>query len=70
MEFYNKSDALGYPFFTEDHIEILDLASKEELELVKTKALEVTKVLTEPFAELGVNLIDFKLEFGRDSKGS
>lgn len=70
VEFYYKDDALGDPLLTEDHIEILDLASKEEVELLKTKALEVNKVLTELFAELGVKLIDFKLELGRDSQGN
>jgi phosphoribosylaminoimidazole-succinocarboxamide synthase len=70
VEFYYKSDALGDPLLTEDHIEILDLASQEEVELLKTKALAVNKVLTELFAELGVKLIDFKLEFGRDSQGN
>ncbi|WP_461366332.1 phosphoribosylaminoimidazolesuccinocarboxamide synthase [Candidatus Darwinibacter acetoxidans] len=70
VEFYYKSDALGDPLLTEDHIEILDLASPDEVELLKTKALEVNKVLTELFAALGVKLIDFKLEFGRDSQGN
>lgn len=70
VEFYYKDDALGDPLLTEDHIEILDLASPDEVELLKTKALEVNKVLTELFAELGVKLIDFKLEFGRDSLGN
>jgi len=70
VEFYYKDDALGDPLLTEDHIEILDLASPDEVELLKTKALEVNKVLTELFAELGVKLIDFKLEFGRDSQGN
>ena len=70
VEFYYKSDALGDPLLTEDHIEILDLASKEEVELLKTKALQVNAALTELFAELGIKLIDFKLEFGRDSQGN
>jgi len=70
VEFYYKSDALGDPLLTEDHIEILDLASQDEVELLNTKALAVNKVLTELFAELGVKLIDFKLEFGRDSQGN
>ena len=70
VEFYYKDDALGDPLLTEEHIEILDLASQEEVELLKTKALAVNKVLTELFAELGVKLIDFKLEFGRDSQGN
>lgn len=70
VEFYYKGDALGDPLLTEDHIEILDLASREEVELLKTKALQVNAALTELFAELGIRLIDFKLEFGRDSQGS
>jgi phosphoribosylaminoimidazole-succinocarboxamide synthase len=70
VEFYYKSDALGDPLLTEDHIEILDLASREEVELLKTKALQVNAALTELFAELGIKLIDFKLEFGRDSQGN
>ena len=70
VEFYYKNDALGDPLLTEDHIEILDLASKEEVELLKTKALQVNAALTELFAELGIKLIDFKLEFGRDSQGN
>ena len=70
VEFYYKNDALGDPLLTEDHIEILDLASREEVELLKTKALQVNAALTELFAELGIKLIDFKLEFGRDSQGN
>lgn len=70
VEFYYKDDALGDPLLTEDHIDILHLATKDEVELLKTKALEVNSVLTEVFAELGVRLIDFKLEFGKDSEGN
>lgn len=69
VEFYYKSDALGDPLLTEDHIEFLNLASKEEVEQLKAKALQVNEVLTQFFAELGIKLIDFKLEFGRDSQG-
>ena len=38
VEFYYKSDALGDPLLTEDHIEILDLAKQEDVELLKVKA--------------------------------
>ena len=69
VEFYYKSDALGDPLLTEDHIEILDLASKEEVEQLKAKTLKVNEVLTQFFSELDIKLIDFKLEFGRDSQG-
>lgn len=70
VEFYYKDDALGDPLLTEDHIEILNLATKNEVELLKAKALEVNKVLSQLFAELGVRLIDFKLEFGKDGYGN
>lgn len=70
VEFYYKDDALGDPLLTEDHIEILELASVEEVEILKEKALNVNEILTELFAELGIRLVDFKLEFGKDSLGN
>lgn len=70
VEFYYKDDALGDPLLTEDHIEVLALASQEEVEVLKEKALKVNEILTELFAELGIRLVDFKLEFGKDSTGT
>ncbi|MFC5733354.1 phosphoribosylaminoimidazolesuccinocarboxamide synthase [Cytobacillus gottheilii] len=69
VEFYYKDDDLGDPILTEDHIEILALASVEEIEELKVKALQVNKVLSQFFKELGIVLIDFKLEFGKDANG-
>ncbi|MGD6942499.1 phosphoribosylaminoimidazolesuccinocarboxamide synthase [Cytobacillus gottheilii] len=69
VEFYYKDDDLGDPILTEDHIEILALASVEEVEELKVKALQVNKVLSQFFKELGIVLIDFKLEFGKDANG-
>ncbi|SFC90228.1 phosphoribosylaminoimidazole-succinocarboxamide synthase [Bacillus sp. OV322] len=65
VEFYYKDDELGDPLLTEDHIRELDLASKEELLQLKEQALKVNTFLSSFFKELGVNLIDFKLEFGK-----
>lgn len=70
VEFYYKDDALGDPLLTDDHIDILGLATKEEKELIKEKALKVNEVLSSLFAELNINLIDFKLEFGKDAEGN
>lgn len=70
VEFYYKDDALGDPLLTDDHIEILNLATKEEAEILKEKALQVNTVLSEFFKELGIRLIDFKLEFGKDAIGN
>lgn len=70
VEFYYKDDDLGDPLLTDDHVDILGLASKEEREALKEKALKVNEVLSELFAEVGVKLIDFKLEFGKDAEGN
>lgn len=69
VEFYYKDDSLGDPLLTEDHIEELQLATKEEVAILKYKALHVNKVLLKLFGELGIRLIDFKLEFGKDAQG-
>lgn len=69
VEFYYKDDALGDPLLTEDHIEELELASKEDVAILKEKALEISTVLSTLFKEMGINLIDFKLEFGKTSDG-
>ncbi|MDQ0272941.1 phosphoribosylaminoimidazolesuccinocarboxamide synthase [Cytobacillus purgationiresistens] len=70
VEFYYKDDALGDPLLTEDHIEVMALASKEEVAVLKEKALQVNEVLSEFFEELGIRLVDFKLEFGKDETGA
>ncbi|CAG9610494.1 phosphoribosylaminoimidazolesuccinocarboxamide synthase [Pseudoneobacillus rhizosphaerae] len=69
VEFYFKNDALGDPLFTEDHILELNLATKEQIITLKHKALQVNEALTELFNELGILLVDFKLEFGIDGDG-
>lgn len=69
VEFYYKDDALGDPLLTEDHIEELEIASKEDVAILKEKALEISNVLSTLFKEMGINLIDFKLEFGKTSDG-
>jgi phosphoribosylaminoimidazole-succinocarboxamide synthase len=69
VEFYYKDDALGDPLLTDAHIEELQLASIAEREELKEKALQVNSVLSSLFADLGIRLIDFKLEFGKDASG-
>jgi len=70
VEFYYKDDNLGDPLVTIDHILELDIATVEEVEVLKEKALKVNAVLSSFFAELGIRLIDFKLEFGKDNLGN
>ncbi|KMY45911.1 phosphoribosylaminoimidazole-succinocarboxamide synthase [Bacillus sp. FJAT-27916] len=69
VEFYYKDDALGDPLITEDHINILELASEADVAELKEKALLINQKLLELFASVGIRLIDFKLEFGKDRHG-
>ncbi|MBX5436385.1 MAG: phosphoribosylaminoimidazolesuccinocarboxamide synthase [Alicyclobacillaceae bacterium] len=69
VEFYYKNDALGDPLITDDHAEILGLATPADLAAIRQEALRVNDVLRPFLAERGVLLVDFKLEFGRDSAG-
>ncbi|SFQ68683.1 phosphoribosylaminoimidazole-succinocarboxamide synthase [Psychrobacillus psychrotolerans] len=69
VEFYYKDDELGDPLLTNAHIELLALATPEEIETLQTKALEINQVLQPIFKEIGVTLIDFKLEFGKTANG-
>ncbi|MEK5217035.1 MAG: phosphoribosylaminoimidazolesuccinocarboxamide synthase [Psychrobacillus psychrotolerans] len=69
VEFYYKDDELGDPLLTNAHIELLSLATPEEIDTLQTKALEINQVLQPIFKEIGVTLIDFKLEFGKTANG-
>jgi phosphoribosylaminoimidazole-succinocarboxamide synthase len=70
IEFYLKNDELGDPIITEDHIELLELATPDEVAQLREKAVVINQVLIGFFQEIGVDLIDFKIEFGRDSSGA
>ncbi len=69
VEFYLKDDALGDPLITEDHALLFGWANRDEIETIKTESLSVNSVLSELFLDKGIILVDFKLEFGRDSEG-
>lgn len=69
VEFYLKNDELGDPLVTVDHILELNVAAAQETEILREKALQINTVLSSFFNELGIRLIDFKLEFGKDETG-
>lgn len=69
VEFYYKDDALGDPLITDDHALVLGFATADEIAWLKATALKVNDVLGAFFRECGVELVDFKLEFGRDVNG-
>jgi phosphoribosylaminoimidazole-succinocarboxamide synthase len=65
LEFYYKDDDLGDPMINEYHIKEFDLATADEIEILRTQGLKVNELMTEYFKEKGIRLVDFKLEFGR-----
>ncbi|PFA68481.1 phosphoribosylaminoimidazolesuccinocarboxamide synthase [Bacillus sp. AFS015802] len=70
IEFYYKDDDLGDPLITDDHIDFLEIASREERAEIREMALGVNEVLQGIFKEARVTLVDFKLEFGKDRHGA
>jgi len=70
VEYYYKRDDLGDPMLTLDHIAILDVATDAELKTISELGLQVNEFLIGFFGKSGIRLIDFKLEFGRDTDGS
>ena len=65
LEFCYKDDDLGDPIVNEYHILAVELATKEELDTISSMALKINEVLCEFFRSVNIDLIDFKLEFGR-----
>jgi len=65
VELYYKDDELHDPLMNDDHVLAMELASREELAVMKDQALRVNAILREFFDSIGINLVDFKLEFGR-----
>lgn len=65
LEFCYKRDDLGDPLINEDHIRILKLAADQEVKQIKEYTLKINQLMSKFFDNLGLELIDFKLEFGR-----
>lgn len=65
IEFYHKSDALGDPLVTEEHITAFGWANHQEIDDIMALAIRINDFLTGLFLGAGIRLIDFKLEFGR-----
>ena len=69
IEFSYKNDDLHDPLLNEYHALALKLATREEIDLIKKYAFGVNEVLKAFWAECGVTLVDFKLEFGKTADG-
>ena len=64
FEFFLKSDALHDPLVNDDHIRVLGWATSTEIEQMKALTHKVNAVLKPLFADAGLDLVDYKLEFG------
>lgn len=65
LDFCYKNDSLNDPLINEYHIRAFNFATDKEVETIKKYALKVNELLSKFFAKLNLELIDFKLEFGR-----
>ncbi len=65
LEYSYKNDELGDPFINSYYVRALGLATDDEMEKIKEISFKVNEILSEYLKGFGVELIDFKLEFGR-----
>ncbi len=65
LEHYYKDDELGDPMINEYHIRAMNLATDEELRQISQMAFKINDILKKITSEVGLDLVDFKLEFGR-----
>ncbi len=70
LEYSYKDDDLGDPMINDYHIFAMEFATPEELELIAGYSFKVNEVLTEYLKDLGIELVDFKLEYGKTTDGT
>ncbi|HHW31389.1 MAG TPA: phosphoribosylaminoimidazolesuccinocarboxamide synthase [Clostridiaceae bacterium] len=70
LEYCYKNDALGDPMVNESHIKALGLATEEELELIAGYSFKINDFLRNYLKDIHIDLIDFKIEFGRTEDGT
>ncbi len=69
LEFSYKCDELNDPFINDDYALALGIATKEEIDTIKTLTLKVNAFMKDFFKKLNIDLIDFKIEFGKTPDG-
>ena len=70
LEFSYKNDDLGDPFINDYYALALGLATKEEIDTIAKYAFKVNEFMVDFFKKLNIDLIDFKIEFGKTSDGT
>lgn len=70
IEFYYKKDELDDPFINDEHIDLLGIATSDEIAYIKAETRRINEFLSDWFGQVGLSLVDFKLEFGKDKDGN
>ena len=70
LEYCYKNDALDDPMINDSHAIAMGLATKEDLDTISAYALKIDEILIDFFAKLGIELVDFKIEFGKKPDGT
>jgi phosphoribosylaminoimidazole-succinocarboxamide synthase len=65
LEYSYKNDELGDPLVAREHIDEFNWASSDELDLISNQCLKINNFMLTMFKNVGIKLVDFKLEFGR-----
>lgn len=68
LEFSYKNDSLGDPLINDYHVVALNIITREQIEEISKLAFTVNNALIEIFKNININLVDFKIEVGFDSK--
>ena len=70
IDFYLKNDELNDPLITKDRIELMNIISAKDLDLIIALTLKINEILKNFFKNIQLQLVDFKLEFGYDFKNN
>jgi len=70
FEICYKNDDYGDPILNDDHAVAMKLATREELQFLRNETLKINELMKEFFLKMNLKLVDFKLEFGKDSDGN
>lgn len=70
LEYCYKDDALGDPMINQYHIAALGLATDAELQLIADYSFKINEILSDYLRDLKIELVDFKLEFGKTTDGT
>ena len=69
FEMSYKNDEFGDPLLNDDHAVALKLATREEIDFLRSQTLKINEIMKKFFLKMDLKLVDFKLEFGKDVNG-